>query len=197
MNTLSGYLYYPDSLAEAGGNTYCLVRSVIDNARYLGVIGNADEFHSPRETGTKTRLFPLTAENAAALRQRLTWLIPQPLGLRTTAGLGDRLGLATPGHALAVQGTGIAPIFAQQSVRENARTRRTPQQVIDDATWGVFQAGWRQPWGADADHLKTTADIDSFYDAGFTFFTIDPGDHVDNSAQTDPLAVLREPKIER
>ncbi len=192
MNTLSGYLYYPDSLAEAGGNTYCLVRSVIDNARYLGVIGNTDGFHSPRETGTKTRLFPLTAENTATLRQRLPWLIPQPLGLQTTAGLGDRLGLATPGHALAVQGTGIAPIFAQQSVRENARTRRTPQQVIDDATWGVFQAGWRQPWGADADHLKTTADIDSFYDAGFTFFTIDPGDHVDNAAHTDPLAVLRE-----
>ena len=192
MNTLSGYLYYPDSLAEAGGNTYCLVRSVIDHARYLGVIGSADGFQSPRETGTKTRLFPLTAENAAALRQKLAWLVPQPLGLRTTAGFGDRLGLATPGHVLAVQGTGIAPIFAQQSVRENARTRRTPQQVMDDATWGVFQTGWQQPWGADADHLKTTADIDSFFDAGFTFFTIDPGDYVDNAAQTDPLAVLRE-----
>ncbi len=192
MNTLTGYLYYPDSLAEAGGSTYCLVRSVEENTRYLGVIGSAEDFHSPRETGTKTRLFPLTAENAAALRQKLAWLIPQPLGLQATAGFGDRLGLATPGHALAARETGFAPVFAQQSVRENVRTRRTPQQVMDDATWGVFQAGWRQPWGADADHLKTTADIDSFFEAGFTFFTIDPGDYVDNAAQSDPLAVLRE-----
>lgn len=192
MDTLTGYLYYPDSLAEAGGSTYCLVRSVEDYEKYLGVIGNTKDFEYPRETSTKTVLFPLTPRNAAVLRQRLAWLNPQPLGLQATAGFGDRLGLATPGHARAVQNTGIAPVFAQQSVRENARTRRTPQQVMDDAVWGLFQAGWRRPWGADADHLKTTADIDSFFDAGFTFFTIDPGDHVDNAAHTDPLAVLCE-----
>jgi len=188
---LPGYLNYPDSLAEAGGTTYCLVRSIQDNARYLGVMGNTQGFQNPRETGTKTILFSLTPENAAVLRQRLPWLGPQPLGLQTSAGFGDRLGLATPGHVRAVRGSGIAPIFAQQSVRENARTHRTPQQVMDDATWGVFQTGWRQPWGADADHLKTTEDIDSFLQAGFTFFTIDPGDHVDNAAQTGTLPELR------
>jgi hypothetical protein len=192
MDTLTGYLYYPDSLAEAGGTTFCLVRGVADPTRYLGVIGSAEGFLYPQETGTQTRLFPLIPENAAALRRHLPWLNPQPLGLRTSAGFGDRLGLATPGHVQAVQGTGIAPIFAQQSVRENARTRRTPRQVLDDAAWGVFQAGWRQPWGADADHLKTTTDVDAFFKAGFTFFTIDPGDHVDNAAQTDPLDALRQ-----
>jgi hypothetical protein len=55
---------------------------------------------------------------------------------------------------------------------------------MDDATWGVFQAGWRKPWGADADHLKTEQDVDSFTAAGFTLFTIDPGDHVDAEAET-------------
>jgi len=147
--------------------------------------------------GAGTHLFPLTHENAAVLRQRLPWLRPQPLGLQTTAGFGDRLGLATPGHVRAMESaisikTQIAPIFAQQSVRENARTLRTPQQVLDDAAWGVFQTGWRLPWGADADHLKTPADLDSFFDAGFTFFTIDPGDHVDNAAQNDTIPTLRE-----
>jgi hypothetical protein len=62
-------------------------------------------------------------------------------------------------------------IFAQQSIREMARTRRTPEQVMDDATWGAFQAGWREPVGADADHLKTTDDVDRCCAAGFTFFT--------------------------
>jgi len=98
--------------------------------------------------------------------------------------------LATPGHVQAVRDTNIAPIFAQQSVRENARTGRTPQQVMDEAMWGVFQEGWREPWGADADHLKTPADVDAFVAAGYTFYTIDPGDHVDNAAQTDPEPVL-------
>ncbi len=42
------------------------------------------------------------------------------------------------------------------------------------------------------DHLKTTADIDLCVAAGYTFYTIDPGDHVDNAAHTDELAVLRE-----
>ncbi|MBE0695314.1 MAG: hypothetical protein IH586_00150, partial [Anaerolineaceae bacterium] len=178
MKTLTGYLYYPDSLEEAGGSTFCLVRSEENYVKYLGVIGGAEGFESPMPTGTGTTLYPLTPANAAALRQRLPWLKPRPLGLVTSAGFGDRLGLATPGHVHAVEGTDIAPIFAQQSVRENARTRRTPQEVIDDATWGVLQTGWRKPWGADADHLKTTADLDSFFDAGFTFFTIDPGEHV-------------------
>jgi hypothetical protein len=84
----------------------------------------------------------------------------------------------------------IAPVFAQQSVRENARTGRTPQQVVDDATWGLFQEGWREPWGADADHLKTPDDVDAFVAAGYTFFTVDPGEHVDNEAHTAPPAEI-------
>jgi hypothetical protein len=55
---------------------------------------------------------------------------------------------------------------------------------MDDATWGVFQEGWREGFGADADHLKTTADIDVCAAAGYTFYTIDPGEYVDNSANT-------------
>jgi len=120
-------------------------------------------------------IFALSAHNAALMRKYFPWLNPQPLGLQTSAGTGDRLGLATTGHILAFEGSGIAPIFAQQSVRENVRTHRTPQQVMDDAMWGVFEMGWRLPWGADGDHLKNSEDIKSFVDAGYTFFTIDPG----------------------
>ena len=36
--------------------------------------------------------------------------------------------------------------------------------------------------GADADHLKTPKDVDATAEAGFTFFTIDPSDHVDAHA---------------
>ncbi len=148
--------------------------------------------HSEHAGGTLL-LGPNSPRNAHGLRAHLPWLKPMTLGLRTSAGLGDRLGLATPGHVRAVRAAGgdIAPIFAQQSIREMTRTGRSPQQVMDDATWGIFAEGWREGFGADADHLKTPADIDACVAAGFTFFTIDPGEYVNNSAETMALADLR------
>jgi len=118
----------------------------------------------------------------------------KPLALTSSFGFGDRLGLATPGHIAAVRATGgkFAPVFAQQSVRENARTGRTPQQVMDEAKRAVDAAGWDLPWGADADHLKTVDDLPPFVEAGYTFFTVDPGEHVDNSADFDSLVQLRQ-----
>jgi hypothetical protein len=137
--------------------------------------------------------------NGRALREVLPWLQPAPLGLRTSAGFGDRLGLATPGHVRALQralreapSVEIAPIFAQQSIREMERTRRSPEDVLGDATWGTFQAGWRGGVGADADHLKTPADIDACVAAGFSFYTIDPGAYVDSAADTDTPESLRQ-----
>jgi hypothetical protein len=115
-----------------------------------------------------------------------------PLALSPSFGFGDRLGLATAGHLAAVRGSAFAPVFAQQSVRENDRTGRTPLQVLEDARRAVESAGWEAPWGADADHLKTPQDLPAFVDAGYTFFTVDPGAHVDNAASTDPLAALEQ-----
>jgi hypothetical protein len=178
---------YHRSEVEAEGTTYLLARS--PGGRVLVILGDAAGFEGQLQG--KATLCPLTPANAVALRERLPWLRPQPLGLKRSAGCGDRLGSATPGHVRAVRAVeGFAPILAQQSMRENARTGRTPQQVMDDAMWGVFQEGWREPWGADADHLKTTEDVDLCVAAGYTFFTVDPGDHVDNEAHTAALEAL-------
>jgi hypothetical protein len=178
---------YPRSVSEVDGTSYALIRRA--GEKLLVVQGKAAGFQG--ETQGDLLLCPLTAANAAILRDRLPWLRPQPLGVAKSAGCGDRLGLATPGHIRALRSAGeLAPILAQQSMRENARTGRTPQQVLDDAMWGAFQEGWREPWGADADHLKTTADIDLCVAAGYTFYTVDPGDHVDNEAHTAPKNLL-------
>ena len=115
------------------------------------------------------------------------------LGLKPSFGFGDRLGLATPGHveALKRSGSGIEPIFPQQSIREMARTDRTPKQVMDDALNGMKHAGWAGITGADADHLKTPKDVDLTAAVGFTFFTIDPSEFVDPHADNDDEATLR------
>jgi hypothetical protein len=179
---------YPRSRVEISQTRLWLARW--DEGKRLVVQGPARGLTGERRG--KLLVCPLTAENAAALREWIPWLRPQPLGLKRSVGCGDRLGLATPGHIRAVRKTGeFALIPAQQSMRENARTGRTPQEVLDDAMWGVLQEGWREPWGADADHLKTTEDVDLCVAAGYTFYTVDPGDEVDNEAHTDSLAILK------
>ncbi len=109
---------------------------------------------------------------------------PKTLGLAASFGFGDRIGNATPGHVEAMRRAGgaIQPIFPQQSIREMTRTARTPQSVMDDAIVGMKAAGWEGQTSADADHLKTMNDVDVTMQVGFTFFTIDPSDHVDQQA---------------
>ena len=122
-------------------------------------------------------------QNAEKLRVLFPFTAPQVLGLKKSFGAGDRLGLAAPAHIRAARNcdeAGIALILAQQSIREMTRTSRTPDLVLDAATWGSFQEGYEEAWGADADHLKTEDDIRNMAKAGFTFFTIDPSDFVDN-----------------
>jgi hypothetical protein len=187
----------PRSLINQGGVEYALAQT--SNGLQLVVLadppvltafdGKTSEFE-----GRTLLVGPISSHNANALRTQLHWLQPCLLGLRTSVGMGDRIGLATPGHVRAARAAKgkIAPMFAQQSIREMKRTGRTPQQVMDDATWGVFAESWQDGFGADADHLKTPEDIDACLAAGYTFFTIDPGAFVDNRAETASLSELRE-----
>jgi len=116
------------------------------------------------------------------------------LGLAPSFGFGDRIGLATPGHVAAMRrsGAGIEPIFPQQSIREMTRTNRTPFDVMEDALAGMRAAGWTGKTGADADHLKTIDDVQRTAEVGFTFFTIDPSDNVDEHADGYDEATLRD-----
>jgi hypothetical protein len=195
LSTLTGAEVYQTSLAAGRGVAFALSRRGLVKELLLATDAASptplDDFAGTAAQRTVAggtillKTCPISAANAAALRQHVAYLSPQPLGTATSVGLGDRLGLATPAHLAAVAGTGVLPIVAQQSIREMTRTSRSPQQVIDDATWGVLQAGWAKPWGSDADHLKTTADIDATAAAGFVVFTIDPGEHVDDDVDND------------
>ncbi len=121
--------------------------------------------------------------------------LPKPicLGMQPSFGFGDRIGLATPGHVASMQraGSGVAPMFPQQSIREMFRTQRSPQQVMNEALQGMVDAGWTEPTGADADHLKTEEDVDRTSAVGFPFYTIDPSDNVDAHADDYDEATLR------
>jgi hypothetical protein len=199
LNSLTGLDVYAASVTAVDGAVLAMAREGPDGRLIvLAAAGNAvlgrfaGQDRQVIIDGKKAtlRICPTSPANAAALRKTLPFTAPTLVGLRTSVGLGDRLGLGTPGHVRAVEGTGLAPFFAQQSIREMTRTQRTAQQVMDDASFGVLQAGWRDGFGSDADHLKTTQDVDYTVAAGFTMFTIDPGEHVDNAAGKDSVSTL-------
>lgn len=115
-----------------------------------------------------------SSENARGLHQLLPWTRPRSLREeRTTIGMGDRLGIATPGHIRAARRYAISPVLAQQSVRENDFIGRNYEDVVANATWGVFQEGFRDGYGADGDHLKTIPAIDTALDAAMPMITLD------------------------
>ena len=195
--SLLGESAYPESQVSYGGATYWLERSAEGAKRLVAEASDASAFDgftgSVETLDGKTRFVAdTTADNALALRSALPWLTPSRIGLHTSAGFGDRLGLVTPGHVRALNAVGapISPVFAQQSIREMGRCHRTPRDVLDDSTWGAFQAGWTQPVGGDADHLEELEDIDNTTAAGFVFYTLDPKAEVDPEAEhADPATI--------
>lgn len=203
LGRLANVRVYPASLGGIKGLVFAMVAG--PGRKGLMVMSGRNSHWDPEilPTGTfagqlrgrsvKGFLFELSSAAARWVRQRIPFARPHVLGLKRSFGAGDRLGLAGPGHIRAGRqyGYGVSLILAQQSARELVRTQRTHQDVMDAATWAVLQEGYREPWGADADHLKTTQDVDSAAAAGFTMFTIDPGEYVNDQAdQLDAVGLM-------
>jgi len=193
---------YGNSIISENGRIFFLVRE--KGERKLVAVSQLEfdesqnhfsvEEEGKLKIGEKTfkyRFFPCNHQNASFLRDIFPFTRPRAMGLTPAIGAGDRIGLATPGHIRAVSKLGVFPVLAQQSIREMIRTARSPQEVLDDVSWAVFQEGYRGGFAADADHLKTERDVDDTFNAGFTMYTIDPSDYVDNEADKYSLNVLK------
>ncbi|MCD6123124.1 MAG: hypothetical protein J7K04_14905 [Spirochaetales bacterium] len=122
---------------------------------------------------------PLDHKNAESLRRTFPFTSPSPLNsINVTFGVGDRLGIAGPGHIRIFKKYSASPVLAQQSVRELTLTGRTYEDVLDASTWAVFQEGYDEPWGADGDHLKTEDWVEKSLALGFTMLTADVSDYI-------------------
>lgn len=142
----------------------------------------------------------LTHENAQVLRQVFPFTAPSPvLKAPRTVGVGDRLGIATPGHICAVKKYDVYPVFAQQSIRELNLTNRTFENVLDCATYAVFREDFTRGFGADGDHLKTLQEIEYALSCGYTMITLDCSDHIHNEVMemTDEQVITKyQPDLE-
>ena len=173
-----GLAVYPKSLDEAGETVCAIVRE--QGTKKLAVLGQ-DGFTGVIKGGLL--LCPLTVENAKALMAVFPYTKPRShRGHPFTFGLGDRLGLATPGHVQAISGYDVFPVFAQQSMRELRLTGRSFADVIADAAFGVFQEGYKGGYGADGDHLKTKNEIAYALESGCSMITLDCSEQIDTVA---------------
>jgi len=185
------YSPYRSSIQTSAGTRFALVRKGEGEKRLL-VQGEVPDGLEGGEKVGSSLLYPLTWTNAQALMEVFEWLRPIEAKLEPAFGCGDRIGLATPGHLRALEGTDVVPVLAQQSIREMERTGRGPQDVMNTAVWGVFQEGYRDGFVADADHLMSREAVRKTARAGFTMYTCDPSEHVNDEADELPPAKLRE-----
>src|SRR5262245_14856051 len=113
LSDSSGLQVYPRSIACARNAVFFLGRR--GSNKLLGVIhsdsphfqGSSQKLNVDGHSLTLT-LCETTPANAAALRAAFSFLVPQTLGLKKSAGCGDRLGLATPGHIRAIRNSTMA-----------------------------------------------------------------------------------------
>ena len=183
---------YKDSKHEIGTATLYLCN--IDGKKSLVAHGKGAECEQLEGSeatvdGAAVKVCPLNHHNATIIRELFPYTRPvSHAGRDITIGLGDRLGLASAGHIRAARGTGIFPVLAQQSMRELNLTERTYYDVLDAATWAVFQEHYTDGYGADGDHLKTAEEVKYALDCGYTMITLDCSEHINgNAVLTDDL----------
>ncbi len=127
----------------------------------------------------------LCHENAVVLRRHFPFMNPVAFGRQSfSLGLGDRLGLASPGHLRCLKGTGLRPVLAQQSIRELNLTQRTYEDVLDAASWAVLQEGYHEGFGADGDHLKKPEEVKMALELNFSMITLDCSEKIDNTVDS-------------
>lgn len=170
---------YAKSVHKYGDTVVSMVRG--EDADYLKVDGENPGFTGASESRCIRGLFPLSHENALVLRKIFPFTAPKP-ALREVRsfGVGDRLGIATPGHIRVFEKYDAMPVFAQQSMRELRLTDRTFGDVLDCATWAVFREDFQKGFGADGDHLKTDEEVEYALGEGYAQITLDCSEQIRN-----------------
>src|SRR5690606_19533003 len=184
LESTSDVKVYEKSLTHYENVSLVMVRDQAQ--RWILATGNGSLFEELEGTviTDSGKVVPLTHENRLVLNRYFAYTAPRAFGTKiATMGLGDRLGLASPGHIETVRGHQVRPILAQQSIRELTLTNRTMNDVIDAASFAVFQEGYTEGFGADGDHLKEEEDIKMALSLGMSMLTLDCSDHIQNRVE--------------
>lgn len=172
---------YERSYRRYEGTYLVMVKHATERSLLVSGEGHLYNDLAGEVVGESQKVCPLTHENRLVLNRYFDYTKPQAFGKKiSTIGLGDRLGLASPGHIEVIKDKNIKPVLSQQSVRELNLTNRSMLDVLDAASYAVFQEGYEGGFGADGDHLKEEADIEYMLSIGVSMVTLDCSDHIPN-----------------
>ncbi|WP_228275635.1 tagaturonate epimerase family protein [Gracilibacillus oryzae] len=179
----NGVTVYESSFEQKNGTNLVMVKSGTD--KYLLAAGESDLFNELNgENSGSGKVCALSHENRLVLNKYFDYTVPQAFGTEiATMGLGDRLGVASPGHIETTRNRKVKPILAQQSIRELTLLNRTMTDILDAASFAVFQEGYKDGYGADADHIKLEKDIAYAIELGFSFLTLDCSEQIRNDIE--------------
>jgi len=186
---------YPDSVQRYELSSFASVR-IRCNDFLLIIMEEHSDYGFTGETAEvddmTVMLCPENEKNLFLLGKLFPFTNPSVIGKsKSTFGVGDRLGIAGPGHIRVFNKSDIVPVLAQQSLRELDLTGRKYSDVIAAASWAVYKSGFKKPWAADGDHLKHAKDVSSAILQGCTMITADLSDHIDFSISGMSLEKIR------
>lgn len=190
---LEGFDIYPASVQEQEGYRVCMAKG--HRGDVLLVTGDNPGFEGEtHQVGDQPVVVaPLSTANGKCLRKVFSFTAPrQGLAGGASLGVGDRLGIAAPGHLrLFRRWPRLFPVLAQQSIRELKLTGRSYEDVLNAASFAVFKEGFTEGFGADGDHLKTTEEIIYALNCGFSMITLDCSEYIRNDVLAIGLERLR------
>ena len=167
---------FDDSWLHHGGDQ--LVMAELDSRPVLLLEGESRLFYDMKgKIAGSLKICPCSHENRLILNHYFDFTNPVAIGREQSSfGFGDRLGVTTAAHIDSIAAYDIKAVLAQQSKRELALTGRSYEEVLDDVTYAVIQKGYRDGFGADADHLKNRQDIADALSIGYSMITVDCSD---------------------
>lgn len=124
--------------------------------------------------GLQVDIMALNANNAAVIRRFVKWAAPSACGTKgTSIGFSDWVGAAGGCVAPLFAKKQVKPVLAEYSAADSGLLKRNFLEAVDAATWGVFETGYKEGYGANAEGLKSEEDIVKALLYGYSMIGLD------------------------
>ena len=135
--------------------------------------------NSCEQDGLHVDIMSLNANNAAVIRRFVKWAAPSACGIKgTSIGFSDWLGAAGGCIAPLFVKKQVKPVLAEYSAADSVLLKRNFLEAVDAATWGVFETGYKEGYGANAEGLKSEEDIVKALLYGYSMIGLDCSDKI-------------------
>ncbi|MCD7974640.1 MAG: tagaturonate epimerase family protein [Phascolarctobacterium sp.] len=125
-------------------------------------------------------IMPLNSNNAAVVRRFVKWAAPTACGSKgITVGFSDWLGAAAAFATAPFASRRIKPVLVEYTAKDSETLQRNFLEVVDTATWGVLEAGYKGGYGALAAFLHTEEEIVKALLYGYSMIGIDCSEKID------------------